>query len=59
MSLRSPPLAEDQRDQRMDCARLHVKFTEYQWESVVFSDERKFNLDSSDETTHYWHDLIK
>lgn len=41
---------------RMEFAKNHMSWTD-EWRQVIFSDERKFNLDGPDGCQYYWHDL--
>jgi hypothetical protein len=40
----------------MEFARKYMHMNK-KWKNVIFSDEKKFNLDSSDGFSSYWHDL--
>ena len=43
---------------RLKCATEKVSWG-IEWEKIIYSDEKKFNMDSPDCWCHYWHDLEK
>ena len=53
-----PPLKKSHIEARLEFAKAHMAWKD-QWISVVFSDEKKFNLDGPDGNAFYWHDLRK
>jgi transposase len=55
---RKPPLTEAHKKIRFKFAEKHVHWTK-KWRKVLFSDEKKFNLDGPDGWNYYYHDLRK
>lgn len=55
---RKPVLSLNHRDARLAFAHAHMGWTN-DWENVVFTDEKKFNLDGPDGYQYYFHDLRK
>ncbi|CAO4387548.1 unnamed protein product [Caenorhabditis nigoni] len=53
---RAPFLSPEHRQKREEFARQHINTD---WSKVIWSDEKKFNLDGPDGYRYYWHDLRK
>lgn len=54
--MKKPALLPRHISARLKWARKHFSWTT-EWTNVVFSDEKKFNLDGPDGFSYYWHDL--
>lgn len=53
-----PPLKPQHRINRVCWAKDKMSWVT-EWENVIWSDEKKFNLDGPDGYAYYWHDLRK
>ncbi|KAF2351386.1 hypothetical protein FHG87_017859 [Trinorchestia longiramus] len=54
-----PELKKIHKKRREEWVREKVKWNADNWAKVVFSDEKKFNLDGPDSFQYYWYDLRK
>ena len=54
-----PALTAKHKKMHLDWIKKKVTWTKEKWETMVFSDEKKFNLDGPDSSWCYWHNLRK
>ena len=53
-----PKLLQRHKEVRLNWAKS-VMCWKSKWKNIIFSDEKKFNLDGPDGNNYYWHDLRK
>lgn len=51
-----PPLSKRHKELRVDFAKKYISMGA-EWENIVFSDEKKFNLDGPDGYRYFWYDI--
>ncbi|OXA38649.1 Transposable element Tc3 transposase [Folsomia candida] len=57
-NLTQPPLTQCHKDARLEFARKYMSWDK-EWQKVIFTDEKKLNLDGPDGYSYYWHHLKK
>ena len=55
----TPPQTKMHKKRREEGMQEEVQWNARNWSKVIFSNEKKFNLDGPDRCQFYWHDLRK